>query len=65
MTSAKTKNSTRQTTQKALENSRESSELRSEIEDRWIGKGFCKIGFREHRSTFVAGPKEEKGKTEN
>jgi hypothetical protein len=26
-------------------------------------KGFCKIGFREHRPSFVAGAKEEKGKT--
>jgi len=25
-------------------------------------KGFCKIGFREHRPSFVAGAKEEKGK---
>jgi hypothetical protein len=28
-----------------------------------LTKGFCKIGFREHRPCFVAGAKEEKGKT--
>jgi hypothetical protein len=28
-----------------------------------IFKGFCKIGFREHRLSIVAGAKEEKGKT--
>jgi hypothetical protein len=26
-------------------------------------KGFCKLGFNEHGAIFVAGLKEEKGKT--
>jgi len=47
MTSAKRKNSTRHTTQKAFEN-KESSELRSEIEDLWIGIERRKFSYSIH-----------------
>jgi hypothetical protein len=46
MASAKTKNSTRHSTQKASEN-RESSELRSEIEDLRIGRSADRNGKEE------------------
>jgi hypothetical protein len=47
MTSAQTKNSTKHTTQKAFEN-RESSELRSEIEDLRIGMERRKFSYTIH-----------------
>jgi hypothetical protein len=47
MASAKTKNSTRHSTQKASEN-RESSELRSEIEDLRIGMERRKFSYTIH-----------------
>ena len=47
MTSAQTKNCTKHTTQKAFEN-RESSELRSEIEDLRIGMERRKFSYTIH-----------------
>jgi hypothetical protein len=47
MTSAKTKNSTKHTTKKAFENL-ESSELRSDIENLWIGMERRKFSYTIH-----------------
>jgi hypothetical protein len=61
MTSAKTKNSTKHTTEKAFEN-RESSELRSDIENLWIGMERRKFSYT---ITFLKGDLTKIGRSPN